>query len=638
MTVSVRAAVAAWVVLVSVAGAQTLETDRLTVGGTKARPDGTTVRLDGLGTTGGTNVLFADGDGDIFERLLAASDIPSTFTQRNVAETISSAWTYSAGLLVSDGTVGTPALRFSSDVDTGLYRVGADSVGVSAGGVVRLTVNATGTTAAGDLAVNGNDITSTGVLRITPTGNLTLDPTGDVVLAPGGDDILPSAGYSKNLGALSNKYLTLHAAELIVETLVAQDTMATIGGRVLVGPTTVLTSDLASAATSIVVRHNQIASGDRVYLEAAGKVEFMAVTSGASGSGPYTYTVTRNLDGSGANDWFAGDAVFNSGTTGDGFIDLYSVDGVLSGAGPTIVGNVRTGTGYNNIAARWAVGNLNALYGYSGDTYGAAFGDPADVFVTIDATNGIRMIEGGSTVRGQWATDGSLTLGSTASGQGNMLVDTSGNLKLRVGTTDKLSMSSSTGDITTTGSVIVGTAGAIQGGATSFSAGTGFWLGNDAGTYKFRIGATGAGNQRLEWNGSTLFLQANQLSIGSLAVSNGDVWQSSGSLTMRTTAAASALTLSSPGGVVVTGIGHAMRPSADGTMSLGTASFRFTSAHFNLPNDTAPGYVVVGNSSVDGTRLAYIVGVTATKTVRNSAGTGTCTLIFQTGLLTGGTC
>jgi hypothetical protein len=57
--------------------------------------------------------------------------------------------------------------------------------------------------------------------------------------------------------------------------------------------------------------------------------------------------------------------------TGNGFIDLYSTAGVLSGSGPTIVGNVRTGTTYNNIAPRWAIGNLNGLYGYGATTYGA---------------------------------------------------------------------------------------------------------------------------------------------------------------------------------------------------------------------------------------------------------------------------
>src|SRR5690606_22195727 len=113
--------------------------------------------------------------------------------------------------------------------------------------------------------------------------------------------------------------------------------------------------------------------------EGNGMFEAMAITSGPSGSGPYTYSVTRNLDGSGANDWPAGSAVLNTGTTGDGLIDLYADHGLVQGStqGPTIVGNVRTGTAYNALAPRWAIGNLIGRYGYATDTYGAAFGDPS---------------------------------------------------------------------------------------------------------------------------------------------------------------------------------------------------------------------------------------------------------------------
>jgi hypothetical protein len=294
------------------------------------------------------------------------------------------------------------------------------------------------------------------------SSNLTLNPAGDLVLQPAGADVLPNAGYTVNLGALSNKYLALHASELWVETLVAQNTLATIGGRVLVAPTTTLTADLSIGATSITVKHNNLANGDRVYLEANGAVEFMAITSAASGSGPYTYTVTRNLDGTGANAWYAGDAVLNTGTTGAGFIDLYSASGVLSGSGPTIVGNVRTGTTYNQVAARWAIGNLNGLYGYGATTYGAAFGDPSATNVTVDATNGFR-IRSGTTNKFQ--------------------ADTSGNLSI-------------------VGDLSVGTSGVIRSGATSYAAGTGWILEYNGGTPRLRIG-TAAGN-RLTWDGTTL--------------------------------------------------------------------------------------------------------------------------------------
>jgi hypothetical protein len=324
------------------------------------------------------------------------------------------------------------------------------------------------------------------VLTTEAATNLTLAPTGDLVLGPTGADVLPNLGYTQNLGALTNKYLTLHAAELWVETLVAQNTIATIGGRVLVGPTTTLTADLSVGATSISVKHNQIANGARIYLEANGALEWMAVTSGPSGTGPYTYTVTRNLDGSGANAWTAGDAVFNTGTTGDGFIDLYSVAGVLGGAGPTIVGNARTGTTYNNVAPRWAIGNLNGLYGYGATTYGTAFGDASATNVTIDATNGFR-IRSGTTNR--------------------LTADTAGNLSLL-------------------GDLSLGTASVFRSStATGLNTGDGFYL-TGGSTPTFRIGNP-AGN-RLVYDAGTGVLQVvgngnglTSIGPGSLTVGTG---------------------------------------------------------------------------------------------------------------------
>jgi hypothetical protein len=112
-------------------------------------------------------------------------------------------------------------------------------------------------------------------------------------------------------------------------------------------------------------------------------------------AGPFTYLVIRNLDGTGANDWYAGDAIFNTGYTGDGFMDLYSLRGMRAATeyGPTIVGNVRASSTYNDWGPRFAIGNMNGLYGYSTDLYGAAFGQYASdkANVTIDETNGFRL-------------------------------------------------------------------------------------------------------------------------------------------------------------------------------------------------------------------------------------------------------
>lgn len=247
--------------------------------------------------------------------------------------------------------------------------------------------------------------------------NLQLKSTADIILDPAGQEVLPATPYFVNLGSLQNKYLMIHAAELWVETLVAQETIATIGGRILVGPTTVLEVDLAATegASTITVKHNQMQDGDIVYMEARGKVEFMEITSGytalgPSGSGPYRYDVTRSVDATPSDLWYKGDAIFNTGTINDGFIDLYSISSIRPGgfeSGPTIVGNVRTGTTYNAWQSRWAIGNLNGLYGYGTAIYGFAAGVPSGAWIAAEATNGFRIMSGAN-VRTQVDISGNL--------------------------------------------------------------------------------------------------------------------------------------------------------------------------------------------------------------------------------------
>jgi|WetSurMetagenome_2_1015567.scaffolds.fasta_scaffold10985_2 hypothetical protein len=360
-------------------------------------------------------------------------------------------------------------------------------------------------------------------------------------------DLIPVTGYQENIGSPFKKWLSLYAGELNVETLVSQDTIATIGGRILVGPSTTFAFDTGSeiivnnpsfeiagggggdvfdswneyyfsgsiqrlplgdgtyycgitTGSSVIVlthieqnisiypsgsftiscltkgsgsstgnwfvydpvntnyifyattgistaswtsisrnftspsncnsitigfagsgstigqfvgfdnisliqtgrdpniiytKHNEMSGSDIVYAEARSHVEFMQIVSGPSGSGPYQYTVIRNLDGSGSNVWYAGDALFNTGIVNDGFIDLYSAHGIKSASqlGPSIAGNVRNSLIYNDWGTKWAVGNLNGLYDYSNTAWGAAFGGygSGSANITIDNINGLRL-------------------------------------------------------------------------------------------------------------------------------------------------------------------------------------------------------------------------------------------------------
>jgi hypothetical protein len=256
----------------------------------------------------------------------------------------------------------------------------------------------------------------------SPAGtNFVLESAGDVVMNPVGKEVIPGAGYDISIGRGNRKFSQLFVSEAVFSTLVTDNYMATIGGRIMVAPSTVLTSDLGAGDTTIAVKHNNLQNGDRIYLEAGGTVEFMAVTSSASGGGPFTYSVGRSLDPTGPNDWNAGDGIVNTGQTGNGFWDIYSNRGVKASTeiGPTIVANVRTGSTYNAWEPRAAVGNLDGLYGYTGTTYGAAFGVPSGARLTITPDDGIRIFGSDNDLKldidasGNATFDGRVTIGAS---------------------------------------------------------------------------------------------------------------------------------------------------------------------------------------------------------------------------------
>lgn len=476
------------------------------------------------------------------------------------------------------------------------------------GGTLGVTGN---TTLTGDLAVNGNDITSTGALTVRPTGNLTLDPTGDVIIAADGAELLPATTYAYNIGAFTNKFNVVHAAELWIQTLVAQETIATIGGRILVAPTTQLSAPLGSAVgdTTITVKHNNLANGDRIYLEAAGSVEFMAVTSVAGGtSGAYTYSVSRDLDGSGRNAWLAGDAVVNTGTTGDGFIDLYALRSTKSATeyGPTIVGNVRNSTTYNDWSPRWAAGNLNGIYGYSADVYGFAAGNPAGTYFKIDATDGYQIYDG--TTRKFWlTTSGAMALYDSPT---TYLQLNAGAIKMVENSVEVFSL---TGGVATFGQPLTtNNSGQIQIDSDSLEV---RWRDN-SGTTRVPFGvysdtsSTFAVVENWEFRGSTLESYAD----ASMTVSSGGTFTT---LTLRGGSGGA-------GDVIL--YGPQVKPNANNTQTLGTSSLAWSELYL-APATTTTDYnpLVLGAS---GQVVEKTDGVSATFNPT------TCTsFTFHSGLL-----
>lgn len=117
-------------------------------------------------------------------------------------------------------------------------------------------------------------------------------------------------------------------------------------------------------------------------------------------TGGFRYTITRNLDGSGANSWLVGDAVASLGAAvGSGYIDLTATSTIHSHLGPTMTIYSRTSAAtWNGVKPVVSVGNLRSFVDYSADKFGIAHGNdltltPSTGFsgVTSDDTNGLRL-------------------------------------------------------------------------------------------------------------------------------------------------------------------------------------------------------------------------------------------------------
>lgn len=450
---SLAALVALGLSLPTGAAAQTaIRADRIGLGGSAPTTTSAIVvdPADIPANTAGQNLLFLDGSGNARKGTLAKGDLPSAVGYLDEAETWALLQTFTSGYT---------------------------SNGAS-------TINNT-------LGVTGLGTFSGGITTTTGTMN-TLASAGDLTLAAAGGDILPNTNIGQTLGSPSAMLNSIYAREIRALTLVAQDVVSTIGGWLYVGATTKLLAPVLAASGRIVVEHNEAAVNDRLYLSARLQAEIMVVTAGpvaCSGSPAscggistgYYYDVTRGDASTGADDWLAGDAVMNTGVIGDCFIEQYAFTSLGSGSavGPTIVGNCRTANAGYSWGPRWAIGQLNGLYGVATSTFGAAFGDPADVNTLITAT--------------YW--------------------------KLRDGTTDKFSLDGATGNMSITGALSVGTSGSISSGATGYASGTGYWLDYNSGTPRFYIGnGTSSTSEYLTWSGSAMTVAGALIARGGLTV------------------------------------------------------------------------------------------------------------------------
>lgn len=221
-------------------------------------------------------------------------------------------------LKASSGTAAAPSVSFSSDTDSGMYRIGANNVGVAVAGAKVLDVSATGLGVTGSLAVNGFSPLLVGEIKLWPLAAI---PSG--YLACNGASLL-RASYPDLFTAIGTTFGAADGTHF---------TLPDMGGRVPAGK-----ESSPSRLTATYFGGTSSTLGD------VGGLESDTLTSGKlPASIPYTDTGhTHALDANSVK-LGSGSSVIGSGGTATG------LGGTSQSQSTGIVINPGGGAAHNNV-------------------------------------------------------------------------------------------------------------------------------------------------------------------------------------------------------------------------------------------------------------------------------------------------
>lgn len=174
------------------------------------------------------------------------------------------------GVLVAyAGTEALPGVSFASDTDTGIYRIGANNLGISAAGVKRVDVSTAGVSIVGTLAVSGAATLSSTLAvtgAITATGGLN-GTVGSGTPAAGAFTTLTASGATTlngdvTLGNTSGDTITVTGTATFAQAITASGGVTgDLTGNVTGNVTGAVTGN-ASTATKLATARAITATGD----------------------------------------------------------------------------------------------------------------------------------------------------------------------------------------------------------------------------------------------------------------------------------------------------------------------------------------------------------------------------------------
>lgn len=260
--------------------------------GTATLPVSSSLRLDGLLTTGGTDVIFINGSNEVVRRILAKSDLPAATAFEDESNIFTSANTFSNNVTITGNVIGgagnllfTSPSRFTG-ASVGLTGVGVDNVRIGIrdsfnwpmiifedAGFPQWSMH----NEAGKFLMYRRDIT-TGNPPDTPPIAFQID--GNITVGPYAGRIVPSTPYGVSLGSQQFKFSELWVSDAFFDRIVTIENIGTVDNRWLIGSGNVLDEDLGPSDTTMVTRYNNYATNTFLYLQKFARTEFLKTTSG----------------------------------------------------------------------------------------------------------------------------------------------------------------------------------------------------------------------------------------------------------------------------------------------------------------------------------------------------------------------
>jgi hypothetical protein len=311
----------------------------------------------------------------------------STAICRDGQSTATARIPFAAGVGLSDGSVGTPALNFTGDTNSGVYLIGADNVGVAAGGAKVLDVGTAGLGVTGTLTASGAT-TLSGAATLSSTANV----VGDFSVATDKFTVAAASGNTVVAGTLGVTGATTMAGLTLTGDItnagsytIGNDGSATFTANLTVNGSATIDNQLTAAtiAGSVVAAQagmetgtsttTVVTPGRQQYHPSAAKAWASVTTSGGTPTLAASHNVSSITDGGVGIITINLTTAFSSATYGS----VASHDGHTAGSNVAIASVTNKGTTSFQVRTfTGAVSGANVPTSASDENFSvAAYGD-----------------------------------------------------------------------------------------------------------------------------------------------------------------------------------------------------------------------------------------------------------------------